>query len=260
MRNIWAVFAREFRSYFVSPIAYVVTSIFLIVTGYFFYTYLTSFLQTALLSTLEAQQMRTLPPHLNINMLVIQPLFHNYSVVSLFMAPMITMRLLAEEKKTMTVELLMTSPVSTTQIILGKFIAGMALFVVMIVPTTAHFIVLIVFGEPEIIPILSGYLGLLLLGAGFIALGLLISSATENQIIAGTVSFGILLLFWVIGWIANLIDPVKGKLLAYISLINHFDDFTKGVIDTQHIVFYLSFMIFGLYLTYCSLESIRWRA
>lgn len=259
MRNIWAIFLREFRSYFLSPIAYVVTSIFLVITGYFFYTYLTGFLSYAVQSTMQAQSMRALPPRINVNMLLIQPLFHNFSVVTLFMLPMITMRLFAEEKKSGTIELLLTSPITSIQITLGKFFAGLALFLVMILPTSIYFLILILFGEPEIMPIFTGYLGLILLGAGFVAVGLLISSFTENQIVAGVVSFGFFLLLWVIGWLANYVDPSTGRILSYISLINHYDDFTKGILDTRHIVFYLSFMTFGLYLTYRSVESVRWR-
>jgi len=259
VRTVWAIFLREFRSYFVSPIAYVVTTIYVIITGYFFYTYLTGFLQYAVQSTMQAQAMRALPPNLNVNMLLIQPLFHSFSIVSLFMLPMVTMRLFAEEKKTMTIELLLTSPVTTVQTVLGKFFAGLALFLVMILPTVLYFIILVTFGEPEINPIITGYIGLILLGSGFIAVGLLISSVTENQIIAGATSFGVFLLLWVIGWLANFVEPATGRILAYLSLINHYDDFTKGIIDLRNVVFYLSFLIFGLYLTYRSIESIRWR-
>jgi len=260
VRNVYAIFQREFQSYFVSPIAYVVTTMFLVITGYFFYTYLSGFLQLAVVSTIQAQQMRTLPPNLNVNMLVIQPLFHNFSLVSIFMVPLITMRLMAEEKKSMTIELLLTSPVTTVQTVMGKFFAGFALYLVMVSPTIIFFLIIVNFGDPEVMPILSGYLGLLLLGSGLIGLGLLISSTTENQIIAGAISFGLFLLFWVIGWVANFVDPGTGSVLSYLSLVNHFDDFTKGVVDTKHIFYYLSVLFFGLYMTYRSIESIRWRA
>ncbi|MFC1555604.1 ABC transporter permease [candidate division KSB1 bacterium] len=259
MRNISAIFLREFRSYFLSPIAYIVTAIFLIITGYFFYTYLSGFLQYAIITSLQATEMRAIPPAINVNQLVIEPLFHNFSTVALFMVPMITMRLLAEEKKTMSIELLLTSPVTTLQIVLGKFFAGVALLVAMVAPTILYFVVLVNFGEPEIAPIIAGYIGFFLLGTGFVSIGLLISSMTENQIIAGAVSFGIFLLLWVIGWVANYVERSIGEILSYMSLINHYDDFTKGIIDTENILFYLSFIGFGLYLTYRAVESIRWR-
>ncbi|MCP4725943.1 MAG: ABC transporter permease subunit [bacterium] len=259
MKNIIALFLREFKSYFISPIAYVVLTMFLIITGYFFYANLSVFLDYMTNMMAQAQYYRQLPPPVDVNDYVIMPLFHNFSIVLLFMLPMITMRLFAEEKKTMTIELLMTSPLTTVQTVLGKYFAALALFIVMLLPTVIYFIIIGIYGNPELYPILTSYLGLFFLGASLMGIGLLISSLTENQIIAAAVTFGIYLLLWTIGWMASFAGPKFAAVINYLSIINHFNDFTRGVFDTKHILFYLSFAFFGLYLTYRSVESIRWR-
>jgi len=258
VRNIIAIFNREFRSYFVSPIAYAVIALFLVIAGYFFYIMLYQFLDWAFRYTMQAQQYRMAPPKLNVNQLVIRGLMHNFGLIMLFIVPAITMKLFAEEKKTGTTELLLTSPLTTTQIVLGKFFAGFGLLLAMIAPTILYMLIIIIWGNPEILPILSGYLGLIFVGSSFVALGLFISSLTENQIIAYVGGLVVLLLFWIIGW-SSIAGSKIGSVLSYMSLINHLDDFTKGVIDLKHIVFYLSFTTFGLFLTYRSVESMKWR-
>jgi len=259
--NIWAIFQRELRSYFVSPLAYGVIVGFLIITGFMFYDLLDDFLETARRLAWEAYNVyRTLPPPFNVNEEVIRPLFGIIAFISLLFVAMITMRLFAEEKKMMTIELLFTSPVTTFQMIMGKFLAGFALYIIMLLPTSIYCIILVIFGEPEILPILTGYLGLLLLGAVLISIGILISSFTENQLIAIALSLCIFLLLWMIDRPASGIgQPAISSLLAYISLPNHFNDFTKGVLDSKHILYFLSIIALGLYLTQRSLESMRWR-
>ena len=177
----------------------------------------------------------------------------------LFVLPMMTMRLLAEEKKLGTIELLLTSPVTNLQIVLGKYLASLALLTIMIGLSFIHQFILLIYGNPELLPILAGYLGMLLMGASFLALGLLISSFTDSQVVAGFVSFGLFLLLWVIGWAENFAGPLLGKFFAFICFINHFTDFAKGVVDTKHIVFYLSAIFLGLFLTERTLESWKWR-
>ncbi len=260
MRNIGALFQREFRSYFVSPVAYVVISMWVILTGYFFYANLTVFLDYTRNVMMQAQYYQQMPPPVNVNFMMIQPLFHNFSIILIFLLPMVTMRLFAEEKKTMTIELLMTSPITTMQTIIGKYLAAVALYCVMLIPTLIYFLVLAMYGSPEMWPVVTGYIGLLFLGACLIAIGILISSLTENQIIAGAVTMGVFLLLWIVGWMASFVGPSAGAVINYVSLLNHYDDFTKGILDTKHVIFYLSFVFFGLYLTYRSVDSIRWRA
>ena len=180
-------------------------------------------------------------------------------MILLFVLPMITMRSYAEEKQSGTIELLLTSPLTDFEIILGKFLGAMTLFGLMLGVTALHMGILFWYGEPELAPLLSGYLGLLLMGGSFISLGLLISSATKNQVVAGTITFAVLLLFWVISWMAESTTSTTQSVLAYLSILNHFEDFSKGVIDTTHLAYYLSFISFSLFMTAKSMDSERWR-
>ena len=177
----------------------------------------------------------------------------------LFLLPMITMRTYSEEKRSGTIELLLTSPVTDVEIILGKFVGAVGLYAALLAVTLVHVALLFFFGTPEWKPMLSGYLGLLLLGACFIAIGLFISSTTKNQMVAGAASFVVLLMFWIISWMADSSGPTTAAILNYLSVTQHFDDFGKGVIDTKHVVFYPSFIAFGLFLTLKSVDTERWR-
>ena len=255
MSNVLAIAQKELRSYFVSPIAYVVIGLFAVLFGVFFL----SSLSFILLVSLQAGMMQGAPP-INLNEYMIRPLFGNTGVILLFVLPMITMRSYAEETRSGTIELLLSSPLTDMEIILGKFLGALTLYAMMLAVTGVHMGFLFYYGEPELAPVLSGYLGLLLMGASFISIGLLISSATKNQVVAGMITFAVLLLFWVISWLGN---PAAGstssQVLAYLSVLDHFDDFSKGVIDTSHLVYYLSFITFGLFLTAKSVDSVRWR-
>jgi ABC-2 type transport system permease protein len=196
---------------------------------------------------------------ININNMAIRPLLQNVSVVALFVLPLITMRTYAEEKRSGTIELLLTSPLTDTQIVLGKFLGAVALYTLMLAVTWIHIAILFIYGNPEWKPILSGYLGLLLMGASFLSIGLLISSLTRNQIVAGMVTFAVLLLLWTMNWMSESAGPTMGKVLSALSITDHFDDFSKGVIAVSHLVYYLSFITFGLFLTAKSVDSERWR-
>ena len=196
---------------------------------------------------------------MNVNQQVIRPLFQNVTVVALFLLPMVTMRTYAEEKRSGTIELLLTSPVSDFEIIMGKFLGAMALYTVMLAVTLLHIGLLFWYGHPEWKPIVTAYLGLWLLGGCFVSLGLLISSMTKNQIVAGMVTFAIFLMFWVITWVGSFSGPTVDKLTQYLSIIDHLDDFNKGVLDTSHLIYYLSFITFGLFLTAKSVDTERWR-
>ena len=169
------------------------------------------------------------------------------------------MRTYSEEKRSGTIELLLTSPITDLQIILGKFAGAMLLYVAMLAVTIIHIGFLFVFGNPEWKPIATGYLGLLLMGGCFLSVGLFISSLTKNQIVAAMATFAVFLMLWVISWIATFMGPTSQAVLNYLSLTDHFNDFAQGVIDTKHIIYYLSFMAFGLFLTAKSVDSERWR-
>ena len=255
MSNIVAIAQKEMRSYFVTPIAYVVVGLFAMLFAVFFISNLNFILRVSL----QAGMMQGAPV-ININEYMIRPLLGNTGVIMLFVLPMITMRSYAEEKRSGTMELLLSSPLTNLEIILGKFFGALSLFILMLGATGFHMGLLFWYGEPELLPVLSGYLGLLLMGASFISIGLLISSATRNQVVAGMITFAVLLLFWVISWLG---DPSSGStvstVLAYLSVLDHFDDFSKGVIDTSHLAYYASFIAFGLFLTAKSVDSEQWR-
>lgn len=255
MRKTFAVFQKELKHFFYSPIAYIVIAAFVVITGLFFYLYLSQFV----MDLMRSQQFRTQPQKFNINLQLIRPFFWNLALISLFVLPLVTMRLHAEEKRNGTVELLYTTPLSVGNIVIGKFLAGIVFYLIMLLPTVVFMLLLFIYGDPELGPILSGYLGLFLLGSAFISGGLFISSLTENQIIAAVGGFGLSLLLWIIGWGASFSGPGLKAVLDYLSIINHFEDFAQGVIDTQHVFYYLLFISVGIYLTYRSVESVKWR-
>ena len=261
MRNIRAIFNRELKSYFSSPVAYIVIGLFLLLAGLFFYLILTNFVQMCMRADMMQQQYggRMAPPKLNVNVMAIRPVFHNLSLFALFFLPLITMRLFSDEKKTGTIELLMTSPVKNSETILGKFSAAALLYLIMLAGTFIYLLFTIIYGNPEIGPILVGYLGLFLLGLCYIAFGLFFSTLTDNQIISAMSTIVFILVFWAIGWVSGMMSPQLGQTLSNFSLIEHFTDFAKGVLDTKHVVFYLSFIFMGLFLSYVSIESSRWR-
>jgi ABC-2 type transport system permease protein len=255
MNNILAIAQKEFRSYFASPIAYVLIGLFAALFGLFFYLFLDFFVKSSvqMMDPMEQQ------PVANINQQMLRPLFGNTSVIILFVLPMITMRTYAEEKRSGTIELLLTSPLTDYQIIMGKFLGAMGMFSLMLAITLPYIAILFIYGNPEWRPIVVGYLGLLLLGGSFISIGLLISSFTRNQIVAAVATFAVLLILWVINWAGGTGNTWTQKVLSYLSITVHFDDFGRGIIDTKHLVYYLSFITFGLFLTSKSVDSERWR-
>jgi ABC-2 type transport system permease protein len=259
MRQTYAIFEKEFKSFFYSPMAYVVIAVFTALTGVFFYLYLSNFVEAAFMDQIRAQQYRQMPQRFNVNVMLIRPYFWNIALISLFTLPTITMRLFSEEKKQGTVELLYTTPLSGVQIILGKFFAGLSFYIVLLIPTMLFQALLFTYGNPEFLPVLSGYIGLIFLGGAFISMGLFISTTTENQIIAALGGFALSLLLWVIGWGANYAGPTLSPVFQYVSIINHFEDFAQGVIDSSHVAYYILFTFLGIYLSLKSIESIKWR-
>ncbi|MEW6261603.1 MAG: ABC transporter permease subunit [Thermodesulfobacteriota bacterium] len=254
MSKTWSIYKRELRVYFSSPIAYTVIGIFLVIAGYFFYSSLAYYV------LISYQAMRNpFVEGLNLMDMVLTPLFGNVSVVMMLMLPLLTMRLLAEEKKSGTYELLFTYPVRDIEVLLGKYLAALTVFSLMIGLTGLYQFILWALGVSEPGATLAGYLGLFLMGAAFLALGLFISSLTENQIVAATVSFGGLLLFWVAGWSAATVNPPYNQVFEYLALIKHLANFAKGVVDTADVAYYLCFTFLFLFLTRRSLESKRWR-
>lgn len=257
MRNALTIAGKELRSYFVSPIGYVVLTGFLVLGGWFFFNLLSRF--NFLLNMYAAMQNPQMAAQINLNDMVIAPLLHNLSVVLVIIVPMITMRAFAEEKRSGTYELLMTAPLSIGEIVAGKFLAVAGFLVIMIGLTGVYPAVLILYGNPELGILAAGYLGLLLLAISFATVGLLTSSLTENQIIAAVSGLVTLLLLYVISWPAETAGPVVGEILRYVSLTEHFAEMVKGVIDTRDIVYFVSVIVLALFLTQRSVESVRWR-
>ncbi len=254
MSNLLAIYKRDLKGYFFSPIAYVVIGLFLLVNGIFFYVLLSSFLEYSYAVMIQRQGYP-----INVNLLMIRPFFQNMSVIVLFVIPMITMRSFSEEKKSGTMELLLTSPVTNWQLILGKFLASFTLYFVMVVVTFLFMVFLFIWGNPSLVPILISYLGILLMGLVLVALGNFISSLTKNQIVAAVGTFGATMFLWVIGFAGDFAGKVFGEIFKYLSIVNHFDDFSKGVFDTNHLVYYLSLTFLMLFFTYQSIESSKWR-
>ena len=253
VRNILAIAGKELRSYFASPIAYVIIGLLALLIGWFFYVYLLVFVE-------QSQRMSMMGGgNVNVNEQMIRGVLQNAAVIILFVMPMITMRTYSEEKRSGTIELLLTSPLTDFEIIIGKFLGAMGLFCAMLVVTMIDVAILFRLGNPEWRPIAAGYLGLLLMGGCFISVGLLISSLTKNQIVAGFMTFAVFLMLWVINWLADSSGPTGQAILSFLSITDHFDDFTKGIIDTKHLAYYVSFITFGLFLTAKSVDSERWR-
>jgi ABC-2 type transport system permease protein len=257
MRNVWTIARRELNSYFTSPVAYIVLAMFAVMFGYFFFSAIAFFVEFS-----SRQQMSGgmgMPP-MNINQFVIQPTLGNFSIILLFLSPMITMRLFAEEKRSGTIELLLTSPVRDFDIILGKWLAAMLLYACMLGISMLNLAVVFVLSTPDWQAMAVSYLGLLLMGGTFFALGAFISTLTKNQIVAGALTFGLFLMLYVLNWVNSYSTSVIGKICQYVAIAPHFEQFNKGVIELKDTVYYLSAITLGLFLSKRSLESLRWRA
>ena len=235
MRNTTAIALKEFKSYLASPMAYVVTGIFLVLTGVFFSTSPATYFETSIRGFLETG-----------------------SLLLLLLAAALTMRLLAEERKMGTMELLLTAPVRDSEVILGKFLGSLGILTAMLVLTFYYPILLIAFGDPDMGPIATGYLGLFLLGCVSLAVGLFASSLTSNQIVAAVVAGGILFALWFVGLAANYLPEALGEVIGYLSLYYYFPDFMRGIIDTRGVIYYLSITALFLFLAIRSLENSRW--
>jgi ABC-2 type transport system permease protein len=280
VRNTLAIAWRELRTYFASPLAYVVIGVFVLLSGYIFWASLVRFSDLCLRYGSNPYVFN----QLNVNDMVIRPLFGSIGVIFLLMLPAVSMRLLAEERRSGTAELLFTCPVTTLQIVLGKYLGAGLLLVVMLAITFVYPLLILTKVSPDMGPALVGYTGVLLLGLTILAIGLFVSSLTENQIVAAVGAFGANLLLWAIAWaaeaaesytLAGLINsataglwekvgggtggPTLGDLLTRLSITEHLQDFRKGLIDTEHVVFFVTAIVFALFLTQRVLDSRRWR-
>lgn len=253
--RIWPIFKKEMRLYFTSPIAWVVLFTFVIIAGYFFHSIFAFFT----LASMQAAMNPAMARELTVTDSVLRPLFSNISVILLLLIPLLTMRLFAEERRSGTIELLLTYPVRDGAVLVGKYLAALALYALMLTLTLLYPAIVGYFARLEWGPLATGYLGLFLMGATFLAVGIFASSLTENQIVASLVTFATLLIFWVIGWSADYAGGTAGRVLSHLSILEHFDSFGKGVIDTKDVIYYVDFTIVALFLALRSLEARRWK-
>jgi ABC-2 type transport system permease protein len=251
MQNILAIWQREMKSYFASPIAYAVLIIFLLILGLVFSYGITRGVQ-------ESMQARG-TQSIDVPGMIAQMLFNFTYVLLLFLIPMLTMGLFSEEKRRGTMELLLTTPVGNFSAMIGKYLASLTFLVILFAASGITMSALFFYGKPDWKPILAGYLGLFLYSAALIALGLFISTLTESQIVAVVLTFGVSLAFLIINITSNLVSGAAKDVFEYLSVTRHLDDFIKGVIDTSHIIYYITFAFVGLFLAYRSLESMRWK-
>lgn len=255
MRGFTSIYRKELYSLFASPVFYVVAFTFLLISGYFLYSAVAYYN----LLSFQASQNPMALKQLNVSDMVVRPFLMDVSIVLLLISPLLTMRLYAEERKSGTMELLFTYPVSDLTTLLAKFSAVITAFLIILAGTLPGMILLDVIGDPKWPALLCGYLGVALLGGAFLSLGLFTSSLTQNQIVAAVLSFGALLMFWIIGWAKNLADPGMAGFIDYISITKHFESFTKGVLDSRDFIYYLLFIGVFLFFTLRQMESHRWR-
>jgi ABC-2 type transport system permease protein len=259
MKSLYAIYRKELGHYFVSPIAYIFIGLFLLLSAWFFNAILTVIIKNSFQMEMQGMQFGV-PAQVDVPGEVMRSFFGILSTLILFFTPILTMSVYAEERKRGTMELLMTSPVTETQIVLGKFFASLTLFIVMLLPTASYLVFMYLRSDP--MPqwrlLLAGYAGVLLLGGSLLALGSFISSLTENQLIAAVVTFAAFLFVWVLDLGSNGSGPLASA-VQYLSVIRHYDDFTRGVIDTSALVYYFSFIALFVFLTVRSIDSMRWR-
>jgi len=255
MTPVQAVIAKELRGCFVSPIVYVVGAVFLLIFGFLSYLYV----GFASAQAIQLMQMQG-GAQINLNDLVFRNLFASMRLVLLIILPILTMRLFAEERKLRTFELLMTSPISIMEIVTGKFVSVFLIYLGLLGLTGLVPTVLMLFSDFDWNPVLTGYLGMALLGALFLSVGVFASALTENQIVAAFVSFGFLLTGWLISGLGSLLgDTPSGRAIAYVSFMEHYDRLVRGLIDTSDLVYFGSSLIFMLFLTHRVVESARWK-
>lgn len=255
MRSMYAVFKREVKAYFTLPIAYVMMGGLLFIVGLLYYMSFSWFLRVSF----ESMRNPMMAGELDMSTMVVGATLNTLGVVSVFTLPLLTMRLWAEEKRTGTVELLLTFPLRDSSIVLGKFLAGLAMYVVLLGLSLLYPLLAGLFTRLDPGPILAGYLGTLLLGATLFAFGFLCSTWTENQIVACATAWAGFLFFWLIGHAAEFTSGDVAKLLTHVSFNKHYENFAKGIIETQDVLYFVLFTAFCLFLTLRSIESTRWR-
>lgn len=264
MRHVFAIASRELQSLFVSPVAYSVMTLFAVLAGFFFLSGVLQFQEYVI--RLQSFQMTEQLQELNLNDHVIAPFLHVMSVVMLFLIPGITMGLFASEKANGTQELLLTSPITIWELVLGKFLAAAAFVAVLVLLLAVFPALLFFYGDPEIGKTLAGLGALLLVGLVYAAIGAFASSVTQSQLIAFFLAFVLLLVLWMLGFLADLgaadgamASDTVGNLLRWLSTAEHFESMVMGLVETKDLVYFGALTLGFLVLTKTAVESVRWR-
>ncbi len=255
MRILWSIIKRDLKGYFLSPIIYAITTVFLILTGFLFYSNLVVYMRISF-STMQNPYWSYA---LNLTTDFLQPLAGNFAVIFLFLIPVITMRSFSEEKRSGTLELMSTYPVGNGQIILGKYLAAMITISLILILTLIYPLFLYLWSSPETALVISTYFGFLGLVSIFVAAGIFASATTDNQIIAALVGFALNLLLWMIGWISPSPEGSLHDVLEHLSVLTHFEPLIKGIISLPAIAYFVTMTALFLFLTGQALESKKWR-
>ncbi len=250
MRSVYLVARREFLAYWTSPVAYVVLAVFLLLSGFFFFGQLSEFVNLS---------SRAGGRGVDVNQQLIRPYLYSVSVMFLFLLPLVSMRLISEEKRQGTLEILLTTPARESALVFGKYLAAVGLFAVMLVGSAIHVAIPFLFGSPEWGPVWTGFLGLFLTGAAYLALGLLLSSLTQNQVVSAAAAFALFLALWLFQWLGTISTGTLSTVLTYVSFAGHFDNFGRGVLDSSDLVFYLSLIGVGVFGAIQAVAATRWK-
>ena len=255
MTPFQTILAKELRCFFVSPILYVVGAVFLFISGFIAHLMMVNAGQQAI----RFLQIQNTYAQLNLNELVFRSLFYSLDFVLMFLLPILTMRLFAEERKLQTFELLLTSPVGINELISAKYISVLLIYLGLLSLTSLTPILLSLYSSFHWNPILTGYVALALQGGFFLACGLLASATTENQVVAAFLSFGMILLIWLLGGLGSLLgDTTIGTVLAYLSFSEHYDRLVRGLLEAKDIVYYVSGTVLMLFIAHRVVDSHRW--
>ncbi|MCZ6714289.1 MAG: ABC transporter permease subunit [Deltaproteobacteria bacterium] len=258
MRHVGAIAGRELRSIFSTPVAYVMFSVYLVFSGFAFFLSLTGFLSA--LQQIQAFQRFDLLEQFNLNTSVIEPSLGIFSFVFLLLIPLLTMRAFAEEQASGTIELLLTSPLTIWEIVLGKYLAILAVIGMLVGLSALYPALLFYYGDPELLPTLAGLMGLFLYGAAFAAIGCLISSLTRSQISAALVTFFAGMILYLIDYFAELsLQGTSQQVVRYLGLRVHFDELVSGVVKTDDLVYFAVVVVFFVSGVRAATESLRWR-
>jgi ABC-2 type transport system permease protein len=260
MRNSIAIARKELNIYFATPIAYVMFTLFVVIGSFFFLSLLSQYEYVSL------QYMRMNNPELmnrlNFQDMIFRGLFGNLGVILIFIVPFLTMRLIAEEKRTKTIELLYTTPITPLEIVLGKYLACLSILAVALGLTLLYPALLQALAKDtagvEWRSVLLGYLGLFLIGAAYMAIGLFISALTESQVVAALITFVVLLMSWIVGWSAQKLEGWFREFVLYLTAVTHLESFSRGVVEPKDLVYFLSIVLLGLFATHRAVEAHRW--